>query len=80
MSLNKHEFEEWLEHPGTLELRRWLEARRESIKHDWEMGNFTTADFQSSCLKNAENVGRCDAFMDVEALDYETMERDLYGE
>lgn len=80
MRLNEHEFNEWKQHPGTLELMRWLDLRRDTLRREWEMGDFTTGDFQSTCLKNAENIGACDAYMEVQELDFKTMEGDMNGE
>lgn len=78
--LNENEFKEWLEHPATKEVRRWLDARKAQLHKDWENGAFTTADFQSTTLLNAKHIGMCQAFTDARELDYETLIGDLNGE
>jgi len=71
MSVTEQEFNEWLGHPVTKELKRVLEAKREELRQNWEGGSFTDWDSEAMALVNVGNIGVCKGYAYVQELDYE---------
>lgn len=69
--IEKEDFEAWLQHPVTKELKTILGARREQLRQQWEGGSFIDYDKSTTILVNVGNVGTCKGYAFVMELDYE---------
>tara|TARA_R110000868_G_scaffold135772_5_gene348372 strand:- start:453 stop:713 length:261 start_codon:yes stop_codon:yes gene_type:complete len=66
------EFEEWLLHPVTQQVRQILDGKREELRRQWEGGAFTDYAMETVALVNVGNLGTCKGYAFVTELDYET--------
>ena len=71
MSVSEQEFNEWLQHPMTKELKRVLKMKREELRQDWEGGSFTDWEAGAMALVNVGNIGTCKGYAYVQEFDYE---------
>lgn len=69
--IEKEDFEAWLQHPVTKEVKAILGARREQLRQQWEGGSFIDYDKSTTVLVNVGNVGTCKGYAFVMELDYE---------
>ena len=69
--LTEEEFNEWRVHPGTQELLRLLEIKRDTLRRQWEGGSFTDYDQGTTALINVGNLGTCKGYAYVAELTYE---------
>mgnify|MGYP003653856186 CR=1 FL=1 len=67
------EFKEWLVHPVTQQVMQMLQAKRETLRQQWEGGSFTDYAKDTTALVNVGNLGTCKGFAFVTDLDYETL-------
>lgn len=61
----KEMINDWLSHPCTEMLLLYLGASYETIKDHWANGSFTRESMEGTCQKNAEEIGRAGALLDV---------------
>lgn len=78
--LSEEEFNDWLTHPVTKEVKRILAAKREQLRRQWEGGSFTDYTKEGTVLVNVANLGTCRGLAFVEELDYELFETELDDE
>jgi len=82
----KEEWEAWLTHPATRLLREWARKRIEEFRDKWESGgnivskNDGSADFFSSAVQDAAAVASCSIFREIEALDQQKIEGEVFDE
>jgi hypothetical protein len=70
-ALTEEEFNEWKLHPMTRELSRVLEAKRETLRRQWESGAFTDYEREATALVNVGNLGTCKGYAFVVDFTYE---------
>lgn len=70
-NLTEEEFNEWKMHPGTKELIRILEAKRDALRRSWEGGSFTDYSIETTALVNVGNLGTCKGYAFVTEFTYE---------
>jgi hypothetical protein len=73
--LTKEEWEGWVDHPGTREVRRALRLRLRSGQTEWSSGGFQADTIEKTALLNAEAVGMYRAitgFVEMTFEDYLT--------
>jgi len=70
-ALTEEEFNEWRLHPGTQAIIAVLEAKRDSLRRQWEAGSFTDYDAGTTSLINVGNLGTCRGYAFVSELTYE---------
>jgi hypothetical protein len=70
------QFDEWLLHPITKRLMRFLEVGIEEAKHDFVSGALTLQDgaWQTG-MKQANVIGRCEMARTILDLEYQQLER-----
>tara|TARA_R110000868_G_scaffold100928_1_gene277827 strand:+ start:543 stop:785 length:243 start_codon:yes stop_codon:yes gene_type:complete len=71
------EFREWLEHPVTRDVKKFLASRRETLRQDWEGGSFTDYTSEGVALTNVGNIGLCRGYAAVMDLTYEELVTEL---
>jgi len=69
-ALTESEFNDWINHPVTVAVKRILANRRDQMRRDWEGGSFTDYDAQAMALTNVGNIGTCKGYAFVMDLDY----------
>lgn len=69
--INQEEFNDWLQHPVTQEVRRVLAGKRADLRNEWEMSNPAEYAKDTFVLGNVANVGFCRGLAFAESLDYE---------
>jgi hypothetical protein len=67
------EWEGWLVHPATQALRLWARRQREEFKENWAVGGDSFPTIEAAALRNADRIGRCEVFLEVGKLSYETI-------
>jgi hypothetical protein len=72
MTISEEEFMDWLLHPVTVEVKRILNAKRESLRQAWEGGSFADYAADTTALVNVGNIGTCKGYAFITDLDYET--------
>ena len=72
MTISEEEFMDWLLHPVTVEVKRILNAKRESLRQAWEGGSFADYAVDTTALVNVGNIGTCKGYAFITDLDYET--------
>ena len=70
-ALTENEFNDWLAHPGTHALREVLNAKRETLRQQWEGGSFTDYTADGTVLVNVGNLGTCKGYAYVCDFTYE---------
>ena len=70
-ALTEEEFNDWLQHPGTVALRAILAAKREALRQRWEGGSFTDYEKDGTILVNVGNLGTCKGYAFAQELTYE---------
>jgi hypothetical protein len=68
--VNEEEFQEWLAHPVTKEVKQILAAKRQELRMMWESGSFTDYEKEGTILTNVANLGICRGYAFVEELNY----------
>jgi hypothetical protein len=76
LDLSEEAFKSWLEHPGTLALKRYLHAWREEEKERWATGDLETSDPVATAIKNAAVIGQCKLCDKLMSLEYEDLRND----
>lgn len=69
--LTETEFLEWKQHPMTVALMELLEAKRDTLRRQWESGAFTDYEKDATTLVNVGNLGTCKGLAFVVDLTYE---------
>jgi len=70
-ALTEEDFNAWLQHPGTIALKKILEAKREELRQHWEGGSFTDYTKDATILVNVGNLGTCKGYAFVTDFTYE---------
>jgi hypothetical protein len=70
-ALTEEDFNAWLQHPGTVALRKILHAKREELRQQWEGGSFTGYTKEETVLVNVGNLGTCRGYAFVTDFTYE---------
>lgn len=80
--IEKEDFDAWLQHPVTQEVRKVLAAKRADLRNEWEMSEPASYVGDAFVLGCVANVGQCRGLAFAETIDYETylMEVDPDGE
>lgn len=69
--IQEAEFNDWLAHPITRELKRLLHEKREALKTDWEEGRLTFETCEGTAMKSVNAIGKLEAYADIMELEYE---------
>lgn len=69
--MTEEEFNAWRMHPATKEIVAILEAKRDTLRRQWEAGSFTDYDSGTTALVNVGNLGTCRGYAYVAELTYE---------
>lgn len=70
-ALTEEDFNAWLQHPGTIALKKIIEAKREELRQSWEGGSFTDYAKDTTILVNVGNLGTCKGYAFVTDFTYE---------
>ena len=70
-ALTEEDFNAWLQHPGTIALKKILEVKREELRQNWEGGSFTDYTKDATILVNVGNLGTCKGYAFVTDFTYE---------
>ena len=70
-AMTEAEFNDWRLHPMTQALMAILEAKRETLRRQWEAGSFTDYEATTTALVNVGNLGTCKGYAFVAELTYE---------
>lgn len=70
--ISQEEFNEWLQHPVTLAVRRMLEQKRAGLRDEWEHSDPTAYTQEAFVLASVGNIGWCRGLAFAQTLDYET--------
>ena len=70
--IEKEEFDAWLQHPVTKEVRKVLAAKRADLRNEWEMSDPSAFAGNEFMCANAANIGWCRGLAFAETVDYET--------
>ena len=54
------QYNNWLEHPMTVRLNRYLRQQRELLKEQWANAGFTSDTAEKTALLTANAVGQCE--------------------
>ena len=76
-ALTEEDFNAWLQHPGTIALKKILEAKREELRQNWEGGSFTDYTKDATILVNVGNLGTCKGYAFVTDFTYEQYVSDI---
>lgn len=68
--VTEEEWSEWLHHPATKLLHKWLAEQRCLLKERWAAGEFTDMSQFGTAIQNAKAIGNCEALELVEKLEY----------
>lgn len=71
------EFNEWKQHPMTIEFMRILAGKRADLRNEWELCSISEYTKDEFVLGNVANLGMCKAYMYAEQFDYETYEMEI---
>ena len=63
------EFHQWLEHPVTEQLFRYLEKKRDELKEAWATGAFAAPTIEEMAIRNAAAQGAASVLEEVLTLD-----------
>lgn len=63
------QYEDWLSHPVTVRLNRYLHQQRELLKEQWANGAFTAATSEQTVLLTANAVGQCEVLSTLLTLE-----------
>lgn len=69
--ISENEFKEWLQHPVTQAVKELLEAKRETLRQQWEGGSFTDYSIEATVLTNVGNMGTCRGYAFLAGLEFE---------
>ena len=69
--IEEEEFKGWLQHPVTKALRTMMAQRRAKLRAQWEGGSLTHQDYIAAAMNNANAIGKCEAYAEVQELEYE---------
>ena len=75
--LAQEEFEAWLAHPVTQQVRRAAQLRKEAFKERWAAGEFTDLSQYGTAILNAKAIGGCEQLDWLIGLDHEALQGEL---
>lgn len=78
--ISESEFNDWLQHPATLAVKKALDVKREALRQAWEGGSFTDYTQDAMNLVNVGNIGTCKGYAWVQDLTWEELEGELKDE
>ena len=73
--LTPDQFQDWLTHPVTLQLRRHWRLQLEELKTRWSQGNFTAAGVEATALLNANAIGQCEVLTNMIDLEQDQLQK-----
>ena len=59
------QYDNWLAHPMTVRLNRYLRQERELLKEQWANGAFTAETSEKTALLSANAVGQCEVLSTI---------------
>ena len=72
----KEEWDEWLQHPVTIEFRKAMQTRLDELKNDWANGGYTTETVDGTAQLNARSLGKAQMLSDLLEATYEGVTED----
>lgn len=69
--ISEEEFLAWKQHPVTKALISILEAKRDTLRRQWEGGSFTDYSLETTALVNVGNLGTCRGYAFVAEFTYD---------
>jgi len=66
-------YQEWLQHPVTIRLNRFLEAQRQELLLQWSKGNFTGDSSDKTAQLNANALGQCEVLSVLIDLEFQQL-------
>ena len=63
------QYSEWLAHPMTVRLNRYLRQQRELLKEQWANAGFTSSTSEQTALLTANAVGQCEVLSTLLTLE-----------
>lgn len=63
------QYNDWLAHPMTVRLNRYLRRQRELLKEQWAKGGFTSDTSEKTALLTANAVGQCEVLSTIIELE-----------
>jgi len=75
--ISETEFLEWLDHPATRDMKKFLASRREALRQSWEGGSFTDYTSEGTTLTSVGNIGLCRGYATVMDLTYDELVSEL---
>ena len=75
--INEEEFKGWLTHPVTKELRTVMARKRAKLRDQWEFGSFTHPEYITAAMYNANAIGKCQVYQEIQELDYDDFLTDV---
>lgn len=67
LKVSPDNYEFWLNHPITAELLKTLDNDFEALKQAWALGFFTAESKDGTIQKNAKNLGKSEALLEMHA-------------
>lgn len=64
----------WRQHPVTQMLLELLHRRQDELKEQWAAGLYTDQGQFGTAILNAKAIGNCEAYENVEKLEFEDFE------
>lgn len=71
--IEEEDFKGWLMHPVTQAVRVHLARKRAALRDQWEGGSFTHQDYIAAAMQNANAIGKCEAYAEIQELDYDAL-------
>jgi hypothetical protein len=66
----QEKFEDWLRHPVTIQLNRWLRQQVQQTQTQWASGNFTAESAHATVQLNAQAIGRVQTLQELLDLEF----------
>lgn len=71
--LTQERFDDWLQHPTTGALKRFLAEELASLKNQWANGAFTADSVERLALLQANAIGQCEVLQKLLDLDIQQL-------
>ena len=66
-------YNEWLAHPVTVRLNRYLRQQRQELMEQWAQGNFTSDRGEATLQLNANAIGQCEVLSSIIDLEFQQL-------
>ena len=73
LTVEQAQFQEWLSHPVTSQLRQWAQNRRQELMDQWANGDFFASFNTEMIAKNAGAASACSIYQQINELDFEVI-------